>query len=176
MGIAGVNGNQRITGSWTEPPRFVLKENPRKGPNGLLINPGAFVIPAVGSLGRGNRTYMRNPGINNTDLSLFKTFRMGAEGTRRLQLRFEMFNAFNHTQFSSINAGTNLVVPNGTDAAGNPAFITGGAVFNRYNEAIITNNLRSQAANKNRPLGTFFGEYNGARDPRIIQLGVKVYW
>jgi hypothetical protein len=119
---------------------------------------------------------MRNPGINNTDLSLFKNFRLGSDGNRRLQLRLEAFNAFNHTQFSSINAGVNLVVPNGTDASGNPAFLTGNAIFSRYNEAIITNNLRSQAANKNRPLGTFFGEYNGARDPRIIQLGVKLYW
>jgi hypothetical protein len=176
VGIGGVNSNQRITGSWTEPPRFVLKDQPDKGPNGLLINPDAFVIPAVGSLGLGNRTYLRNPGINNTDLSIFKNFALGAEGTRRVQFRFEMFNAFNHTQFSSINAGVNLVVPNGADANGNPLFITGNGIFARYNEAIITNNLRSQAANKNRPLGTFFGEYNGARDPRIIQLGVKLYW
>ena len=176
VGVGGINVNQRITGSWTEPPRFVLKRNPKKGPNGLLIDPDAFVIPAVGSLGLGNRTYLRNPGINNTDLSIFKNFSLGAEGTRRIQFRFEMFNAFNHTQFSGINAGTNLVVPNGTDANGNPLFITGNGIFARYNEAIITNNLRSQAANKNRPQGTFFGEYNGARDPRIIQLGVKLYW
>jgi hypothetical protein len=176
VGIAGVNANQRITGSWTEPPRFVLRDNPRKGPNGLLINPDAFVIPAVGSLGLGNRTYMRNPGINNTDLSVFKNFSLGGEGSRRLQLRLEMFNAFNHTQFTGVNAGVNLVVPNGTDASGNPAFLSGNAIFARYNEAIITNNLRSQAANKTAPLGTFFGEYNGARDPRIIQLGVKLYW
>jgi hypothetical protein len=25
-------------------------------------------------------------------------------------------------------------------------------------------------------LGFFFGEYNSARDPRIIQLGVKIYF
>jgi outer membrane receptor protein involved in Fe transport len=176
VGVGGINVNQRITGSWTEPPRFLLKSDPAKGPNGLVIDPNAFIIPALGSLGNGNRSYLRNPGINNTDLSLFKNFRIGKEGTRRLQLRLEAFNAFNHTQFSSINAGVNLVVPNGTDASGTPVFLTGNAIFSRYNEAIITNNLRSQAANKNRPLGTFFGEYNGARDPRIIQLGVKLYW
>jgi hypothetical protein len=176
VGIGGINVNQRITGSWTEPPRFLLKSDPSKGRNGLLIDPSAFIIPPIGSLGNGNRAYLRNPGINNTDLALFKNFRLGSDGNRRLQLRLEAFNAFNHTQFSSINAGVNLVVPNGTDASGNPVFLTGNAVFSRYNEAIITNNLRSQAANKNRPLGTFFGEYNGARDPRIIQLGVKLYW
>ncbi|HEU4388074.1 MAG TPA: hypothetical protein VFV34_09775, partial [Blastocatellia bacterium] len=186
VGIGGINVNQRITGSWTEPPRYVLKGNPAKGPNGLLIDPNAFIIPAVGSLGNGNRQYMRNPGINNTDLSLFKNFPLGKEGGRKLQFRLEVFNAFNHTQFSSINAGTNLVVPNGVDAAGNQQFLTGNAIFARYNEAIISNNIRGQRPNDNpaagvtadskRPLGTFFGEYNGARDPRIIQLGVKLYW
>jgi hypothetical protein len=176
IGIAGVNVNQRITGSWTEPPRVNLKGNPRKGPNGMVIDPNAFVLPAIGSDGRGPRSYLRNPGITNSDLSLFKNFRIGANANRRLQLRFEAFNVFNHTQFSTVNTGVNLVVPNGTDANGNPLFLTGNAIFNRYNEAIISNNLRSQAADKTRPLGQFFGEYNAARDPRIVQLAVKFYW
>jgi hypothetical protein len=67
-------------------------------------------------------------------------------------------------------------VPNGTNASGAPVFLTGNAIFDRYNEAIVTNNLRSQAADKSRPLGQFFGEYNAARDPRIVQLAVKFYW
>jgi hypothetical protein len=176
VGIAGVNANQRITGSWTEPPRLNLKANPRQGPAGLVIDPDAFVLPKIGSDGRGPRMYLRNPGINNTDLSIFKTFAMGRNGTRRLQLRLEAFNVFNHTQFSGVNGGVNLAVPNGTNASGAPVFLTGNAIFDRYNEAIVTNNLRSQAADKSRPLGQFFGEYNAARDPRIVQLAVKFYW
>jgi hypothetical protein len=31
-------------------------------------------------------------------------------------------------------------------------------------------------AGDTRPLGTFFGEYNAARDPRIVQLAVKLYF
>jgi hypothetical protein len=89
-----------------------------------------------------------------------------------IQLRVEAFNAFNHTQFSGINATTNLAV-----SRGNGLFFTGDDVLPRYNQAIISNNLRGQrAGDVNRPLGTFFGEYNAARDPRIIQLGVKIYW
>jgi hypothetical protein len=38
----------------------------------------------------------------------------------------------------------------------------------------ITNNLRP--AGSTAALGQFFGEYSGARDGRIIQLGVKVYF
>ncbi len=178
VGLTGSNANQRITGSWTEPSRFRLKGDPTKGPNGLLINPDAFIIPELGSLGQGERSYIRNPGINNTDLSVFKKFPLGnADSGRYIQLRFEMFNAFNHTQFSSINAGTNLAVPNGKDASGNQLFLTGNSIFARYNEAIISNNIRGQrVSDSTRPLGAFFGEYNGARDPRIIQLGVKIYF
>lgn len=172
-GIAGVNSNQRITGSWTEPARFRLRSDPSNGPNGLLIDPNAFVIPELGSLGLGNRQYGRNPGINNTDLSIFKNFPLGnVENRRYMQFRVEAFNVFNHTQFSGINMGTNLAVPGATGGFG-----TGNAIFANYNNAVVTNNLRNAPVEgSNLPLGQFFGEYNGARDPRILQLGVKIYW
>jgi carboxypeptidase family protein/TonB-dependent receptor-like protein len=173
VGLTGSNANQRITGSWTEPPRYRLKGDPTKGPNGLLINPDAFIIPELGSLGQGERTYIRNPGINNTDLSIFKNIPIGdKDKNRMIQLRVEAFNVFNQTQFSGINAGTNLAV-----VRANGSIDTGNAIFNQYNQAIISNNIRGQrASDASRPLGTFFGEYNGARDPRIIQLGMKIYW
>jgi len=171
VGIAGINANQRITGSWTEPPRYRLKGDPAKGPNGLLINPDAFIIPELGSLGLGERTYLRNPGINNTDLSVFKNFFLGdPDKGRRIQLRLEAFNVFNHTQFSGINAGTNISVP--TASGG---FDTGNAIFANYARAVITNNLRVGAVEGSTvPLGQRFGEYSGARDPRILQLAVKI--
>jgi carboxypeptidase family protein/TonB-dependent receptor-like protein len=169
VGIGGgVNANQRITGSWTEPPRFRLKGDPKEGPNGLLINPDAFIIPELGSLGLGERTYLRNPGINNTDLSLFKNFYIGdPEKGRRIQLRLEAFNVFNHTQFSGINTGTTLSVGSAT----------GNTIFNNFGQVVITNNLRNgPVEGSSVPLGQRFGEYSSARDPRIIQLGVKVYF
>ena len=49
------------------------------------------------------------------------------------ELRVEMFNFLNHTQFSGINAGTNLAVPR---AGG--GFDTGGAIFNNYGSTVIT--------------------------------------
>ena len=38
-----------------------------------------------------------------TDLSLFKNFPLGGDNARKLQLRLEMFNVFNHAQFSDMN-------------------------------------------------------------------------
>jgi hypothetical protein len=170
----GVIANQRITGSWTEPPRFRLKGDPKNGPNGLLINPSSFIVPELGSLGLGERTYLRNPGINNTDLSLFKNFYIGdPDKGRQIQLRLEAFNVFNHTQFSGINAGTALSLPNGASNAS----IFGTTTSNPFSTLLITNNLRNGPVEGSTvPLGQRFGEYNGAREPRTIQLGVKIYF
>ena len=44
------------------------------------------------------------PGLFNTNLSLFKTFPLGEGPT--LELRFESFNTFNHTEFQNIDSGT----------------------------------------------------------------------
>ncbi|MBO0859551.1 MAG: TonB-dependent receptor [Chloracidobacterium sp.] len=176
VNASGSNANQRITGSWTEPPRFIVNGDPAKGPNGLLIDPNAFIIPALGSIGLGQRTYLRNPGINNTDLSIFKKFPLGdPDKNRYIQLRLEAFNVFNHTQFSGINTGVNLAVPNGVAANGDQLFLTGNAIYSQYNQVIISNNIRGQrASDATKPLGAFFGEYNAARDPRILQLAVKI--
>jgi hypothetical protein len=172
VGVSGVNAGQRITGSYTEGPRFLLKSNPfiDAGKNGQHIDPNAFVIPQIGFTGPWPRNYLRNPGFSNHDISVFKNFPFGGEGNRYIQVRVEMFNAFNHTQFTGYNAGTSLAVPTSTGG-----FTTDQAtVFNNYDRAVITSNIRS--ATSTSRLGLFFGEYNGARTPRIIQLGVKVYF
>jgi hypothetical protein len=134
-------------------PRFYLTGDPSQGPNGLQINPSAFAVPGIGNIGPYPRAYLRNPGWNNHDISVFKNFPFGGEGSRYLQLRFEFFNAFNHTQFSAVNAGAVTITPGSTV----PVF-----------------NVRP--AGNTSVLGTFFGEYSAARDPRIIQLAAKVYF
>jgi hypothetical protein len=167
MGIS--SAGQRITGSYTEQPRFYLARPPQPGKNGLQLDPNAFVMPPIGDIGPWPRQYVRGGGVNNQNIALFKNIPFGNEDAQYLQLRVEMFNAFNHTQFFSINGATNLAVPN--PAGG---FTTGGAIFNDYSKAVITNNLRP--AGSTEPLGRFFGEYNGAANPRIIQLAVKLYF
>ncbi|MDQ3687392.1 MAG: TonB-dependent receptor, partial [Acidobacteriota bacterium] len=107
IGIPNVNLNQRITGSWTEGPRPILTGDPQPSSSREAgFDYTAFRLPDIGSQGRGSRTYLERPGTNNTDLSVFKNFPLfDGEGTRYLQLRFEMFNAFNHAQFNDYNRG-----------------------------------------------------------------------
>ena len=124
----------------------------------------ALAVPGIDDRGPYDRFYLRNPGFANVDLSLFKNFPLGG-GKRSLQLRVEAFNVFNTAEFDQLNTATNIV---------NRAGQTGAAIFNDYRNLTVTNNLRP--AGDARVLGTFFGEPNRTRDPRIVQLGVKLYF
>jgi len=63
------------------------------------FDPTAFSQPALGAFGNAARNNVRQAGLNNWDLSLFKNIPLGWE-SGRLQFRGESFNAFNHTQWS----------------------------------------------------------------------------
>lgn len=58
-----------------------------------------FARPARGDAGNAPKDVIRGPGHNNWDLSLVKNMPVGSE-QRHFQFRWEMYNAFNHTQFS----------------------------------------------------------------------------
>jgi hypothetical protein len=66
------------------------------------FDPTVFARPAKGDPGNAPREVFRLPGINNWDISLFKNVPVLKEN-RYFQFRFEMYNAFNHTQYSSVN-------------------------------------------------------------------------
>jgi len=46
------------------------------------------------------------PGIFNWNLSLFKTIPLTAHEGPRIELRFESFNTFNHTQFQGMDTNS----------------------------------------------------------------------
>ena len=54
---------------------------------------------------------VRNPGVNNFDTALTKNFPIKSE-KRYFSLRWEAYNTFNHTQFSSVNTAARFQ-PNG---------------------------------------------------------------
>lgn len=65
--------------------------------NGIYLTPQNFVAPPFGQLGTLARNAFHGPGLNNFDLGLIKNTLV----TERLQvqLRGELFDAFNHAQF-----------------------------------------------------------------------------
>ena len=76
------------------------------------FNTGVFQAPLVGTIGNAPKDVFRGPGINNWDLSFFKNFRF--KDRVRLQLRWEMYNAFNHASFQGVNTSATFAAPGAT--------------------------------------------------------------
>jgi len=99
--VAGTN----FTGTPTQGARVNVVQNPLLSKSQRTFsrnfNTQAFAMPAVGTWGNEANTEIRGPGINNFDIGLFKNITVRERF--RLQLRGEAYNAFNHTQFSSLN-------------------------------------------------------------------------
>jgi len=102
-------------------PAFVIPGDPASGCTTsaasrtigyAAVNPAAKYIQAGnGAVSNISRNTFLMPGINNWDISLFKNFRIG-EGSKRFQLRADLFNAFNHPQY--VAGSVNTVDPIGT--------------------------------------------------------------
>lgn len=117
-----------------EPDRPHLLSNPNL-PRGertqtRYFDTSAFADPGQDVKGTAGLGIIRGPGQNNWNINLAKTFRP----TERINIEFrsEFYNAFNHTQFSSINAE-----------------------FEEFS-------------------GTTFGWATWARDPRVMQMGLRL--
>ena len=54
---------------------------------------------ALGQIGNSAKPVFHGPGLDNWDLALLKDIRLTE--SKQLQLRFEAFNIFNHTQFEN---------------------------------------------------------------------------
>jgi hypothetical protein len=94
-----------VTGSASQGARVVLTGNPVL-PRSERTFERAFRaevvrMPAVGTIGNAAINSFRGPGINNWDLAAFKSIPLYER--LRLQFRWELYNAFNHTQFSTVD-------------------------------------------------------------------------
>jgi hypothetical protein len=175
----GSGANRTLLGSSDAgAPLFYLRGDPLSAPEGLQINPAAFFLPAPGQLDPWPRTFLRAPGINNWDISIFKNFQI--RNDVYLQLRLEMFNAFNHTQFASINGrgftpsilADDPYVEFPTRVGVYRNYLSGRRQFIPLSELSETERKRLTGA----IFGRLFGERSSARDPRIIQLAAKLYF
>jgi hypothetical protein len=107
-------------------------------------------------------------------MSIYKNFPIGAgDTTRRIQLRFEMFNAFNHPSFSGVNSGlTWNIASDFSDFTARQQF------SDQWVRNTRTGVSQPSGANAGK-LGSALGEVNnlyatGSR--RVIQLAAKVYF
>jgi hypothetical protein len=99
------------------------------------FNTSAFARPADRfDYGNSPRNVLQLPGIDNWNLSLFKNVSLG--GRRRLQLRWEMYNVLNHTQFRDCNRDAEF------DAAGSQVNVDFGEVTRARNPRVMQGSIR----------------------------------
>ncbi|MDX6531146.1 MAG: hypothetical protein QOH41_3436 [Blastocatellia bacterium] len=110
----------------------------------VYINPAAFKAPALGQFGNLKRGLVRQPGLKNVDFSLAKNWKIREK--YGIQLRAEMFNLFNHSNFNGFDPGLGL----------SPNRDGSGKFLGTFT-----------ATNGN------FGRLNNDRGPRNIQFGIK---
>ena len=63
------------------------------------FSPASFTTETLGVLGNAGRNYFHGPGINDWDLSIIKDTRIMEK--KQIELRMDVFNAFNHAQFNN---------------------------------------------------------------------------
>ncbi|PYQ55404.1 MAG: hypothetical protein DMF78_02155 [Acidobacteria bacterium] len=158
--IPGI-GNANLIGNDGNPgARVVVTCNPGKGwsndPYKQIDHPECFAPPQPGSDGSESaRYFLRNPPINNLDLSLAKKFIVG-KGIG-LEVRLDAFNALNHTQFIASSSGLN-----GASSVS----------FRSLTDPTITN--LPTDANGNFVRNNGFGAIQGVAAPRQLQLVTRL--
>ncbi len=120
------------------------------------FNTAAFQGPAVGSVGlESGNSYLNGCFISKMDLAIARNIRLG--GARNVQLRVDMFNAFNQSAITARNTTMNLTNPNDPNTITNLPFDANGNVID----------------SRSRPRGAGFGVATGYQNPRTVQIQVR---
>ncbi len=85
------------------------------------FNPAAFKINALGTIGTGRRNQLHAPGLWNLDYSAFKDFALKEQ--LKVQLRGELFNAFNHANLNGPNTTVTSPLFGKITSAGAPRIV-----------------------------------------------------
>lgn len=120
-----------------------------------LDSKGNLELPKIGIPFTGSRGSLRDGGMQNWDMSIFKNVPLGENGARYLQLRGEAFNIFNHPNFDQRDYSANLTEPSCTSSGCTPMSI---------------------APANSTTFGHYISQYSGVGGPRVLQLAAKFYF
>jgi hypothetical protein len=118
--------------------RMIMNGNPNISSGDRTFNRwfniGVFQRPANNTIGNMQRNALYKPGSNNFDLTLLKVIPI--KERFKCQFRWEMYNAFNHTQFSNFNSSARF------DAAGNQTNTTFGQLTSTAAARVMQGSIR----------------------------------
>jgi hypothetical protein len=152
--LPGFNGGPSGTGyNDNQRPNRVSGESCRasSGPDEQIINPNAYTLNGfrVGSIGTAGRGDCTGPGYFQTDLAFYKNIPL--RNGVKLQFRWDIFNIFNNTNFLFQNFDNTM----------DPS-------------AVVLNAAQTEIVNATIPAS--FGQATRTRDPRQMQIGLKLLW
>ncbi|PWT90241.1 MAG: hypothetical protein C5B55_10045 [Blastocatellia bacterium] len=118
------------------------------------FNTACFIKPwAAGQIGNMPRNAVRMPSIFNNDLAFFKNIKMGEK--KSFQLRWEIYNLFNHSNFRDIDGAMTFGL-----VVSNPGGTTACSLSNVCTASFQQTNTR-------------FGAVTAARTPRVMQASIR---
>jgi hypothetical protein len=163
-GVPGLSGNGSATGTGSG--GSLSRPNVVEGTSctldgsdpTLYLNPAHWTLNGfqIGTNGNAGRNICNGPGMVQVDASLYKNIKLG--GRVKLQLRFEVFNLLNRTNF----LGTSL-----TNGGANSTYNAQNVVFDTGTSTTATQIISAQPAGN-------FGQFTAARDPRTAQVGIRL--
>jgi hypothetical protein len=124
----------------TQRPDLVPGVNPYlDSASGFLLNPAAFTVPAPGTFGNLGRNALRGLGFSQLDMALAKDFAIKEQ--KRFTLRWDVYNIFNHPNFSnppSVLSGGLPSSPTGAGIQPGQPFtqVLGGTAFGGLNSTV----------------------------------------
>jgi hypothetical protein len=149
--LPGVNGPAGTGFTDNQRPNLVAGQPCRAsgGRPEQILNPAAFTLTGyqLGTNGNSPRSVCEGPDYFQVDLSLYKNIHIG--NRFQMQLRFEVFNVFNRRNWISVQ---NVM---------NPTSVTLDAPLEDATQIV------------DFTLPGNFGQAQGVRDPRQIQLGLR---
>jgi hypothetical protein len=151
----GINGGLNGAGNNSNRPNRVESEACTVSSSNKTqwINPAAFTLNGyqLGTTGTAGRHICDGPSIFQADASIYKNIKLGPRV--KLQLRAEMYNVFNTVNFK----GDSL----------NLSYDAQNVVYDTGNASTATRIVSATAPGN-------FGQLNSARDPRTMQLGLRL--
>lgn len=158
--VPGLSGNGSLAGTGyaaNQRPDRVPGEPCRAsgGSETQWFNPNAWTINGhqIGTNGNADRHECDGPGLFRVDASLTKNIKLGK--TVQLQLRAEMFNVFNRTNFLSTDGNVQI------------DWSPRDVVFDTGSASTATRIISATPAGG-------FGQFTRAADPRQMQLGLRL--
>jgi len=156
--------------------------DPRKGKaSGASFNPNCFTTPALGQLGTFNWPYIHAPGYFDSDLGIYKNFKISE--SKQVQFRIQATNFLNHSlrQFGLAGTGDDTInLQQNTTVQIPLTSINGGVCSNIGAQptpgSATTCNYTVHAISPTNTNSTTTGKPNFATGQRVVTLSAKFYF